>query len=358
MRLAFVHDFLMYWGGAERVLAGMHRIFPDAPVYTLFAKKQFTNEFFPGAKIRQTWLSYVPLPYRTLLPLFPTTVESLVLDDYDVVISSGSFAKGIITRPHTTHIHYCHTPPRFLWEDTHSYAKQMPLLTGRPFANAATHWLRLWDRQAAARVDRFLANSLWTQQKIRKIYRRTSEVLYPFADVDHDVPAEGKRSYFLLVSRLSRYKHIDLPIRVFSRLGWPLYIVGQGSDHRRLMRMAGSTIKFLGFVPEDELARLYAGARGLIMPGVEDFGLTPIEAMAQGTPVLAFRKGGAMETVVEGKTGEFFDVHSLKNFESALMRLVKREPSYSRSAIAAQAQKFSFGAFESHLRALLDQKTP
>ena len=357
MKVAIVHDFLCYWGGAERVVRGLHRILKDAPIYTLFYKRDFVKAFFPHADIRASFLHNVPFHRRFLLPFMPTAMEAFNLDEYDVIITSGTFAKGVITKPHAKHIHYCHTPPRFLWEEEEEYVRNNVPFGLKGGSSLLFHWLRLWDRHASERVDVMIANSEWTKNKIKKIYGREAKVIYPLYE-SFQFPVSSfqlKKNYFLIVSRLQRYKDIELAITVFNKLKIPLYIAGEGPDRRRLERLAGPTIKFLGFKSEEKLPLLYAHARGVILPGVEDFGLTVVEAMAQGTPALAYREGGARETIIEGKTGEFFDEQTVKSFWQGLQRFFANEKRYKAQEIVKQAEKFAFKVFERSIRSLIEK---
>jgi len=350
MKIALVHDFLMYWGGAERVLRGFHTMFPKAPIYTLFYDKPFAKRFFPDADIRPSFLqSSSRFGHRWLLPLMPSAAESLNLDSFDTVISSGIFSKGIITKPFTRHIHYCHTPPRFLWEESEEYLDSAVSFPLRSLASLSLHLLRIWDKAASDRVDTFLANSRWTAARIKKIYGKDAKVIYPFVDLEKAIAKNLKlktKNYFLIVSRLKSYKNIDLAIKVFNKTGLRLYIVGEGSERRRLQGMAKRNIKFLGMKQEEHLPLLYRHASAVILPGQEDFGLTIVEAMAQGTPVLAWRKGGAQETIVEGTSGEFFDEPTPKSFYAGLRRLAGNLPRYRKVSIEKSAQKFSFQRFQ------------
>ena len=367
MNIAFVHDFLLYWGGAERVVKGLTSIFPGAPLYTLFYNPRFTNTWFPDVSIRTSSLQPFWRARRLLLPALPTNAESLNLDAYDVVISSGVFSKGIIVKPGTRHIHYCHTPARFLWEESRQYVTTSVPFGLRTLAMGLLHPLRLWDYQAAQRPDIMLANSPWTAKKIKKLYRREATVIYPFFnskfknEYSHELQNAIRRggqfkiqNYFLIVSRLQKYKQIDLAINVFNDLKLPLVIAGMGADEKRLKRLAGGTITFTGFVAEDELVHLYRNARAVILPGIEDFGLVPIEAMAQGTPVLAYRKGGAKETIIEGKTGEFFDELTPQNFYQGFQKLLEHEKQYNKKNITRHAQKFSFERFKRKVLSILE----
>lgn len=339
------------------MVQGFHRMFPHAPIYTLFYKTEFAKTFFPKANIRASFLQHIPFHRRFLLPFMPTAIETFNLDGYDGIITSGTFAKGVITKPHTKHIHYCHTPPRFLWEEEEEYVRNNVPFGLKRGASFLLHWLRLWDRHASERVDIMVTNSKWTKRKIQKLYGREAHVIYPFCESSQfPVPSSQlRKDYFLIVSRLQRYKNIELPIQVFTKLRLPLYIVGEGPDQRRLKRIAGPTVKFLGFKREEHLSLLYRHARGVILPGIEDFGLTIVEAMAQGTPALAYRKGGAIETIKEGRTGEFFDEATPAGFHQGLKRFFANEKKYEKRDIIKQAQKFSLEKFEHAIYKLIEK---
>lgn len=359
MRVALVHDFLLYWGGAERVLKGLHTMFPNAPIYTLFARKSFVTTFFPDADVRTSLTNIPILSHRARLPFLPSAIESLNLDMYDVVISSGIFSKGIITKSKTKHVHYCHTPPRFLWEEEQEYIQNTVPFGLRTLTRFTSHWLRIWDRQAGEyRVDIMIANSKWTAKRIKKIYRRKANIIYPF--VNNLQPTaynlQPTNNYFLIVSRLQKYKNIELPITVFNKLNLPLYIVGEGPDRKRLEKIAQKNIAFLGFKKEEHLPLLYRHAKALIHPSQEDFGLTTVEAMAEGTPVLAYKKGGAIETIKEGKTGEFFDELTRQSFYEGLQKILTNEKIYNRDKIITHAQKFSFEKFKKHIISIVNEK--
>lgn len=359
MKIALVHDFLLYWGGAERVLQGIHEMFPEAPLYTLFHNPEFTKRFFPNANIRASSLQSFRFAYKFFLPFLPTSIEYINFDDYDVVISSGTFAKGIITKPQTLHIHYCHTPPRFLWEEEKEYITHNVPFGLKRVASFALTWLRAWDRVAAKRPDVFIVNSAWTAMRIKKFYGRASQVVYPFvknvAPKNQHLKLKNTKQYFLIVSRLQRYKHIELAIRVFNDIALPLVIVGKGSDARRLMRIARGNVLFLGFQDERALPWLYSHAKAVILPGIEDFGLTLIEAMSYGTPALAYRKGGALETMIEGKTGEFFEAQHEESFFQGLKNILIHSPTYKREDIKKHAQNFSFKRFKQELLAAIER---
>lgn len=361
LKIAIVHDFLTYWGGAEQVLLSFHRIWPDAPIYTLLYDEKIVKEYFPGAKIKASFLQKFPRFLRRrkkyILPLAGIAPETLDLKDFDLVISSSSsFAKGIIVKPKTIHISYCHTPTRFLWDWYFEYLRENNLgIIKKIFAVPILHYLRMWDKSVADRVDYFIANSHSTQKRIEKFYRTQSKVIYPPVDMNKFRTLNAKcrtkeKKYFLIVSRLSAYKKIDVAIEAFNKLDWPLYIIGDGEQKEYLKSIAGKNIKFLGFVKKEELPEYYRNARALIFPGEDDFGIAPVEAMSEGTPVIALRKGGAKETVIEGVTGDFFDYSASPLVAEAVVRFVENEKKYDSGAIASHAEKFSRERFEKEIK--------
>lgn len=378
MKIAIVHDFLTYWGGAEQVLLSLHRLWPEAPIYTLIYDEEFTKKYFPSAKIKGSFLQKFPNFLRRrkkyLLPLLAVAPETFDLEDFDLVISSSSsFAKGVVVKPKTIHICYCHTPTRFLWDWRWEYLRENNIGgVKKIFAIPILHYLRMWDKSVADRIDYFIANSAATKKRIEKFYRRDSRVIYPPADTNkfkvqsspkeplHDPAGRAKfkvkeRDYFLIVSRLSPYKKIDAAIEAFNKLDWPLVIVGEGSHEEYLRRIAGKNIKFAGFVEDEKLAGYYQSAKALIFPGEDDFGITAIEAMASGAPVIALRRGGARETVIEGVTGEFFDYPVAPLVADAVMRFMSKESEYSAEAMRAQAAKFSRQIFEKNMKEYVEK---
>lgn len=358
MRLALVHESLTALGGAERVLAELVAAFPEAPIYTL--ETLVEAPFLLGRTLRTSFLNRLPRALRRRrlhLPLLPIAPETFDLSHYDVVVSSASaFSKGIVTRPGTLHICYCHSPTRFLWDAYHRVMEEFPSGTMRRGAfQLLLHGLRLWDRAAARRVDLFLANSETTRARIQKYYGRDATVIPPplppqFVADD----AEHPREYFLFVGRLSPYKHASVVLETFNKLELPLVVVGEGREAKKLHQLHGPRVSFRGFVPDQELAALYAGARAVIFPSDDDFGLVPIEAMAQGTPVLALRSGGATETVVEGVTGEFFDEPIEELLADCVRRFLEKERSYNREALRAHAARFSSERFRSEIHAFIE----
>ena len=331
-------------------------IFPDAPIYTLVYDEKATGGVFRGKEIQTSFIQKIPFSrkhHRAFPLLMPLAVEQFDLSYFDVVISNAhSFAKGIITKPHTKHISYCMTPTRFLWDDSHRYVgefkyswpvkKLLPL-----FLN----YLRIWDREAALRVDEFIANSKFVRERIKKYYNRDALVIYPPVDVNKYNISNFQEDYFLMVGRMVPYKKFDLAIKVFNAIEKPLKIVGDGPERRKLEKIAGSNIEFLGLVSDYKMPDIYAKARALIFPQEEDFGLVPLEAMASGRPVIAYRGGGALETVADGKTGIFFDEQTEIDLVQAIGRFEYTD--WDPIQIREQARKFDKPVFRKKILDLL-----
>ena len=328
-------------------------LFPEAPIFTLLARKEVT-ERLENRNISPSFLNGMSrlIPHRWFLPLYPIAVESIDLREFDLIISStSSFMKGMVIKPQTLHICYCHTPTRYLWDMNEQYLedslKESSFYSQKKFfSRIVLNYLRMWDQTAAKRVDFFIANSHFTAKRIKKYYKRKARVIYPPVATDRFSLSEKRGNYFLVVSRLSAYKRIDLVIEAFNRLGWPLLIAGSGRERSRLQRIARPNVRFLGFVEEKKLPKLYAGSRALIFPGEDDFGITMVEAAASGKPVLAFRSGGALEIVEEGRTGEFFDAPEVEILVDGLRRLIENENSYSPEYMKKNAERFSTANFK------------
>ena len=359
MKLALVHDHLTQEGGAERVLQVFQQIWPQAPTYTLVYNEERLRHLFAGHRIIPSFLQHFPWARRHpqwYLPLMPTATESYDLRAYDVVLSSCSaLAKGVITRSNTVHVCYCHTPTRYLWSDTHQYVNDLPYprFVKWEIRRILTR-LRLWDQLAANRVDVFIANSRNVAERIAKYYRRESEVVYPPVEVDRFHMAAQPDRYFLTGGRLVPYKRFDLVVSAFNRLGMPLQVFGDGPESEKLRAMAKPNVTFLGRLPHEELADRYARCLAFIQPQVEDFGITAIEAMAAGRPVIAFAAGGSMETVIAGRTGMLFDEQSWESLADAVMRF---EPArYSSAVIRKHAEQFSAAHFRDRIKAVIERE--
>lgn len=354
MRLAIVADWLVTFGGAEHVLAALHELFPDAPLFTTVAR---TASLGPlrEADIRTTWLQSLyrlTRQHQILLPLMPRAIEGIDLGKFDVILSSShAIAKGLIPPSHALHLCYCHTPMRYAWEMEEEYLRdfRVPRLL-RPAVKRELMRLRRWDMTTAKRVDVFLANSTATSDRIRNTYGRTSIVIPP--PVSHaffDTPLTAPTStYFLAIGRMVPYKRFDLLIEVANALRLPLKIAGTGQDAARLRRLAGPTVEFLGFVPEEDLPGLYSGAQALLFPQEEDAGIVPLEAEASGTPVIAYRAGGAIDSVRDGETGLFFDTQSPESVIDALRRFETH--TWDPAVIRRFAHSFRTDHFQSRIR--------
>lgn len=314
MKVALVHDYLNQHGGAERVLEALIEMYPEAPIFTLIADIETLKEPIKSRTIHNSFLAKFPFVkkhYKKYLLLYPTAIEQFDLSSYELVISSSSaFAKGVITKPGTAHICYCHTPMRYSWDLYHSYLREDgPSGIYKKILPFAMNYIRMWDVITASRVDHFIANSEYVSKRIKKYYRRDSNVVYPPTNIDRFYlsSVDQVESYFLVVSRLLPYKRIDIIIEACNDLNLPLVVIGDGYDRARLERIAGANVKFLGFQKDEVIAEYYSKCQAFIFAGDEDFGLTPVEAQASGRPVIAFRRGGALETVVENVTGVFFN---------------------------------------------------
>ncbi|MEA3407387.1 MAG: glycosyltransferase [Chloroflexota bacterium] len=358
MRLAIVCSWLNQYGGAERVLEVIHGMYPQAPVYTSIYWPEALPEAYQEWDIRPSILNRLPFIKRShqlFLPLYPLGFESLDLRGYDVVLSvTSAFGHGVITTEHTRHVCYCLTPARFLW-NYHAYIEREGISRlGRLALTPFLKSLRQWDRLAADRVDEFVAISRTVRKRIRKYYRRESQVIYPPVRVDSSVPLQEPEDYFLIVSRLVPYKRIDIAVRAFNALGLPLRVIGEGRDRKALENMAGPNVTFLGYIPDDgEVRRQMARCRALIFPGEEDFGLTPLEAISVGRPVIAYGAGGALDTIKEGETGLFFH----RPTADALAEAVREFSDYDFDPqhLRHQAQQYGVPRFKRELSQFLEK---
>lgn len=354
MRVALVHDHLVQHGGAERVLEVLQTLYPTAPTHTLLYDRRAMDNWFGHKDIRQSILTKIPGArrfFRYLLPLMPAATEGYNLKPYDVVISSSSaFAKGVIHHPGSVHISYCHTPTRYLWSDTEEYVRDVhaPRIVKSVLPYLLSK-IRSWDYLAAQRPTVFIANSKTVQKRIKTYYGRESTVIYPPVDTHLFEIAEGRKGYYLAGGRLVSYKRIDLAVEACTALNLPLKVFGSGPALHDLIRKAGPTVEFVGRVSDRTRAELYRDAIAFIHPQEEDFGITAVESMASGRPVIALARGGAVETVVEGVSGTLFQEETMESLKRVLAHFSHHQ--FNPQTIRAHAEQFSTVRFRAEMRA-------
>lgn len=346
MKVVLAQDWITDNGGGESCLRAFLDIYPLSPILTLIWNEKKVKQF-NDTRIITSFLNNYPKAathWRYYFSLMPRAVESLKVPKSDVVISNCySSIKGLVVKPETLSILYCHTPTRYLWLPEIDERLSKGNFIKRSLAAKMTHDLRLWDFAAAQRPDLIVANSENVRKRIKKFYRRDAAVIYPPVDI-HKFKAVGSSQagdYFLFVSRLIPYKKADLVISAFNQLGLPLKIVGDGPERRRLEKMAKKNVELLGYVNEKKLTELLSHCRAFVFPAEEDFGIAPVEAMAPGRPVIALGRGGALETVVEGETGLFFKKQTTASLISAVKRFAKFEKSFNPQKAVERAKKFS-----------------
>lgn len=309
-RVAIVHYWLVSMRGGERVVERFLKLFPKADLFTNVYDPEAMSATIRAAKVTPSFINQLPFAkrfYQYYLPLMPMALEELDLTGYDLVISSESGpAKGVVTSPESMHLCYCHSPMRYIWDHYHQYRSEANILA-RMAMPLMYHRMRQWDVSSSGRVDRFVANSRFIRQRIKKVWRRDAEVIHPPVETDLFHRSDEIDSSYLWVGQLVPYKRPDLAVEAFTRNGLPLTVVGRGSMGKALRERAGPNIRFVDRMDFDELRRAYARSRALVMTAEEDFGITPVEAMASGRPVIAYGRGGVLDTVIPGKTGVFFD---------------------------------------------------
>lgn len=357
MKIAIVHDYLIDFGGAEQVLLSLHELFPKAPVYTLIVDKKGMGaswKNFEKAKIKTSWFNNLPYasklisPFRFLLPMF---WRSFDFSKFDLIIDSSSWAvtKGFKSKNSQVEISYTHTPPRYLYnyDTSRNWKNSVMSKLVYVYSLVVNHFMRMYDFESAQKVDHFIANSINVQARIEKFYRRDSKVIYPPVEVQKIIKFQNqeKEEFFLTGGRMVVSKNFDLIIKACKKAKVNLKIFGSGIQLNELKNLAGESCEFLGEISEEELYSYYKKAKGFIVAQKdEDFGITPVEAMAAGTPVIAYRGGGYLESVVEGKTGIFFDELSVESLTKAINRFSKTK--FERGNLITQAKKFSKERFK------------
>lgn len=349
-RVALIHDRLDQDGGAERVLWTLHTMFPEAPIFTSMWNREVVPRF-NGCDVRVTWMQRLPgigRRPRAYAALYPLAFVGLNLTDFDLVISlTSSFAKGIRVADGATHVCYCLSPSNFVWRPAAYFTSPMQ----RRLASPLLAWLRAWDRWAARQPDAYLANSAAVAKRISSHYGRKARVVTPGVSDSWFGTLGSPGEYYLAVGRLVEQKRLDIAIEACRQLGRPLKVVGTGRIARRLQRVAGRDVSFLGHVPDAELSRLYRGARALLLPAEEDFGLAPLEAQAAGTPVVAYDAGGARETVIEGVTGIRFSPQTAEALADAIRR--SEAASWNANQIRSHAAEHAESAFRQEFSQVL-----
>ena len=366
MRVAIVHHWFVSHAGGERVVAAIANMFPDADLFTLFLDRRKLPLALQKRKITASMLDRIPVArrfHRHFLPFYPLAVEMLDLSGYNLVISSDSGpVKGVVTDLDATHICYCHSPMRYLWDGYFAYKREMAGLT-QNFFGVAAHYVRNWDYLAAQRVDHFIANSSYVARRIHKYYRRRSTIIHPPIDTSYGYLAGGHDDYYLAVGRLVPYKRTDVLIGACQKLGRKLVIVGDGPEMQRLKRLAGKNVEFAGEVTDQQLRDIYARCRALLFAADEDFGMVPLEAQSYGRPVIAYGKGGSLETVVgadgsaapqrvnngELITGIFFDEQSADSLANAILAFESSEDLFIPEDIQSHARRFDTSVFVERL---------
>ena len=355
MKIAIVHDYFTQMGGAEKVAEELVRMIPSAILHSTVALPQCMPPGLKNVAVRTSWMQRLPKMnelYRLYFLLYPLAVNSLDLDGYDLVITSSSgYVKGVRTNRDALHICYCHTPMRWVWSFDDYSARESMSLARRRLLPLLIRGLRSWDEGASRQPDHFVANSKVVAQRIQRAYGRTAEIIHPPIDLTRFHPHSEQEDYYVVLARLVSYKRIDLAVEACTRLGRRLLIIGDGPDRSRLEAFAGPSVSFLGRLPDADVEHYVARCRALIFPGEEDFGMAPLEVAAAGRPTIAYRAGGAVETIVEGATGVFFDQQEASSLMSAIEAFERQE--WSPSILRRHAEHFSVPVFQARFRDFL-----
>jgi len=361
MRVAIVHYWWLVNRGGESVVSALFELYPQADLFVQVCDEALVRktlkESFRG-RIFTSFVSRIPFAkryYQKYLPLMPLALEQWDLSAYDLVISSESGpAKGVITRPDALHLCYCHSPMRYLWDMYNSYLLDAGRLIRFIFPLVA-HWLRVWDRASADRVDFFIANSSYVASRIRKFYRRDAEVIFPPVNTDEFSHTEVRGGFYLCLGQLVAYKRADLAVEAFNKLRLPLVVIGEGELFHELERKALPNVRMLGRQPFSVVKSHLERCKGLIFPGVEDFGIVPVEAMAAGAPVIAYGRGGVLDTVVDGVTGVLFSEQTIEALAEAVSKVETGQVAFDREALRKHALKFDKSVFKEKIASSIDR---
>lgn len=357
MKIAIAHDWLTNMGGAENVIINFKQVYKKAPIYTLVYNEKNLDKELQNIKVRTSFLQNIKdarINHQKYFPLMPVAWEQFDFNKYDIVLSSSSScAKGIITSPNTLHICYCHSPMRYGWEFYYEYKNEVGKIK-RAILPYFMNYMRMWDVASSNRVDYFIANSQNVANRIWKHYRREADVIHPPVKCDYFSISDVDEEYFLIVSRLVPYKKVDLAVKAFNELNLPLVVIGGGSQYEYLKSIANSNVKILGRRDNKTIKEYYSKCRAFIFPGEEDFGITPLEAQASGRPVIAFGKGGALETVIDGQTGMFFKEQTVVSLIEAINNFSKI--TFDKRLIRKHALNFDERIFQHKIKKVINKR--
>ena len=364
MKKALVHDWFSTYAGAEKCVESFTNIWDDFEIYSLidFLSGTDRDKILKGKRARTSFIQKLPFAkdkYRNYLPLFPLAIEQFDLSGYDVVLSSShAVAKGVLTHSNQLHIAYVHTPIRYAWDLYHQYLRESGLDRGLKGALAKyfLHKIRLWDASTANRVDHYVANSRYIARRIKKTYGKPSDVIYPPVDVDKFTLREAKEEFYLTASRMVPYKKIDLIVEAFSQTDKKLLVIGDGPDMAKIKSKAGKNVELLGFASDEAMADLMGRAKAFVFAAEEDFGITPVEAQACGTPVICFGRGGARETVRYGESGLYFMEQNAKELLAAVAKFEQNYDKFEPTKIRENSLKFSRARFEAEIKSYVEKK--
>ena len=364
MKKALIHDWFSTYAGAEKCVESFTNIWDDFEIYSLidFLKGADRDKILKGKHAHTSFIQKLPFAkdkYRNYLPLFPLAIEQFDLSGYDVVLSSShAVAKGVLTHSNQLHIAYVHTPIRYAWDLYHQYLRESGLDRGLKgvLAKYFLHKIRLWDASTANRVDHYVANSRYIARRIKKTYGKPSDVIYPPVDVDKFTLRETKEEFYLTASRMVPYKKIDLIVEAFSQTDKKLLVIGDGPDMAKIRSKAGKNVEFLGFADDETMADLMGRAKAFVFAAEEDFGITPVEAQACGTPVICFGRGGARETVLDGESGLYFMEQNAKELLAAVAKFEQNYDKFEPAKIRENSLKFSRARFEAEIKSYVEKK--
>ena len=364
MKKALIHDWFSTYAGAEKCVESFTNIWDDFEIYSLidFLSDTDRDKILKGKHAHTSFIQKLPFAkdkYRNYLPLFPLAIEQFDLSGYDVVLSSShAVAKGVLTHSNQLHIAYVHTPIRYAWDLYHQYLRESGLDRGLKgmLAKYFLHKIRLWDMSTANRVDHYVANSRYIARRIKKTYGKPSDVIYPPVDVDKFTLREAKEEFYLTASRMVPYKKIDLIVEAFSQTDKKLLVIGDGPDMAKIKSKAGKNVELLGFADDETMADLMGRAKAFVFAAEEDFGITPVEAQACGTPVICFGRGGARETVLDGESGLYFMEQNAKELLAAVAKFEQNYDKFEPVKIRENSLKFSRARFESEIKSYVEKK--